>query len=132
MSRYVPRIEKGRDLYVLGIRDKIEKKDWEGIAAIFEKVSMAQEDSEKQALGLDIKISKIENELLVPMKVCLPLCATLTRGWFYPARPFSTFTVICESSHHTPPFFPMSLPRNCIFSGVVDVVCGKGHESQTT
>jgi len=79
LSRYVPRIEKGRDLYVLGIRDMIEKKDWEGITAIFEKVSMAQEDSEKQALGLDAKISKIENELLVPMKARPPLSPLHTR-----------------------------------------------------
>ena len=95
LSRYVPRIEKGRDLYVLGIRDKIEKKDWEGITAIFEKVSMAQEDSEKQALGLDAKISKIENELLVPMKARPPLSPLHTRD-----DTISNFTHSRESSQY--------------------------------
>ena len=80
---------------MLGIRDKIEKKDWEGITAIFEKVSMAQEDSEKQALGLDAKISKIENELLVPMKARPPLSPLHTRD-----DTISNFTHSRESSQY--------------------------------
>jgi hypothetical protein len=120
---------------VLGIRDKIEKKDWEGIAAIFEKVSMAQEDSEKQALGLDAKISKIENELLVPMKVLLSsanLSATHTRDDALICSALLGLLLTRTSPHSISQRHPLlRLPHNFIRpSGVVDVVCGEGDKPE--
>jgi hypothetical protein len=40
--RYVPRIESGRDLYVLKMRNYIEEGKWADILALFVKQSMAQ------------------------------------------------------------------------------------------
>lgn len=69
--RYVPRIEAGRDLYVLNLRSKIDKESWSDIISLFAKQSVAQEGSAKAQVNLDIKVSELEKELLVPMEVWL-------------------------------------------------------------
>eukprot|EP00291_Cryptomonas_curvata_P001505 CAMPEP_0172179328 /NCGR_PEP_ID=MMETSP1050-20130122/16555_1 /TAXON_ID=233186 /ORGANISM="Cryptomonas curvata, Strain CCAP979/52" /LENGTH=190 /DNA_ID=CAMNT_0012852195 /DNA_START=269 /DNA_END=839 /DNA_ORIENTATION=- len=67
--RYVPRIEAGRDLFVLDLRTKIDKEAWGDVLKLFLKQSVAQEGSAKAQVNLDIKVSELEKELNIPMEV---------------------------------------------------------------
>ena len=40
--RYAPRIEEGRDFFVLEVRSLIEKGEWDKIASLYELTSVAQ------------------------------------------------------------------------------------------
>ena len=90
--RYVPRIEAGRDFYVLDLHKMIDDEAWPDILKLFEKKSAAQvclqilarsarskedsllpqEGSVKAQINLDVKVAPIEQALEVPMLVLSP------------------------------------------------------------
>jgi len=67
--RYAPRIEQGRDLYVLGLLRAIEADDWDTVVKLFDATSVSQEGSEKEVLGLAIKATELQRTLFSPMEV---------------------------------------------------------------
>eukprot|EP00961_Rhodomonas_salina_P157995 2126698-Rhodomonas_salina.2 len=93
--RYVPRIEQGRDFYVLSLRKLIELGKWDEVKKLYELTSVAQvwhpshacqklplfcaptiaktlllqEESTKKQLGLDVKETELTRQLLLPLEV---------------------------------------------------------------
>jgi len=67
--RWVPRIEAGRDFFVLELGAQIDNQQWAEVLKAFELSSVAQAGSAREANGVSQKSTRVDRELLTPMRV---------------------------------------------------------------